>query len=119
MVQQAQKAPNALNDLMNINKNVIENTNVYESVNKIKNRNMNCKATPNMDFGSLAKQLEKSSAAKRKSKFDETHSRDNVWIRNDLKKVLKEVWTEKRDKTRIINEALEDYFRKLASELDQ
>ncbi|MGG4549703.1 hypothetical protein ABER02_18315 [Rossellomorea marisflavi] len=72
-----------------------------------------------MDFGSLAKQLEKSSAAKRKSKFDETHSRDNVWIRNDLKKVLKEVCTEKRDKTRIINEALEDYFRKLASELDQ
>ena len=117
LIQQAQKAPNARNDLMNGNKNDTENTNVNESVNE--NRNVDSKSTPNTDFGSLAKQLKKSSAAKRKPKFDETHSRDSVWIRNDLKKVLKDVCTEKGDKTRIINEALEDYFRKLASELDQ
>lgn len=117
LVQQAQKAPNARNDLMNGNKNDSENTNVNESVNE--NRNVDNKSTPSTDFGSLAKKLKKSSAAKRKPKFDETHSRDSVWIRNDLKKVLKDVCTEKGDKTRIINEALEDYFRKLASELDQ
>lgn len=121
LVQQAQKAPNARNDLMNGNKNKngIENTNVNESVNENKNGKVDSKSTPPTDFGSLAKQLKKSSAAKRKPKFDETHSRDSVWIRNDLKKVLKDVCTEKGDKTRIINEALEDYFRKLASELEQ
>ncbi|GLI84813.1 hypothetical protein ANABIO32_25300 [Rossellomorea marisflavi] len=119
LIQQAQKAPNARNDLMNGNKNDTENTNVNESVNKDNNSNVNNKSTPSTDFGSLAKKLKKSSAAKRKPKFDETHSRDSVWIRNDLKKVLKDVCTEKGDKTRIINEALEDYFRKLASELDQ
>lgn len=117
LIQQAQKAPNARNDLMNGNKN--NDTNVNESVNETKNETVDSKSTPHTDFGSLAKKLKKSSAAKRKPKFDETHSRDSVWIRNDLKKVLKDVCTEKGDKTRIINEALEDYFRKLASELDQ
>lgn len=119
LIQQAQKAPNARNDLMNENKNDTENTNVNESVNENKNNDVNSISTTDTDFGSLAKKLKKSSAAKRKPKFDETHSRDSVWIRNDLKKVLKDVCTEKGDKTRIINEALEDYIRKLASELDQ
>lgn len=119
LIQQAQKAPNARNDLMNGNTNVNNNKIVNESVNEIKNETVDSKSTPDTDFGSLAKKLKKSSAAKRKPKFDETHSRDSVWIRNDLKKVLKDVCTEKGDKTRIINEALEDYFRKLASELDQ
>jgi hypothetical protein len=116
LIQQAQKAPNARNDLMK-NKDENNNTNVNESVNE--NDAVNSISTTDTDFGSLAKKLKKSSAAKRKPKFDETHSRDSVWIRNDLKKVLKDVCTEKGDKTRIINEALEDYFRKLASELDQ
>ncbi|WP_197084379.1 hypothetical protein [Rossellomorea marisflavi] len=118
LIQQAQKAPNARNDLMK-NKDENNNTNVNESVNENKNDAVNSISTTDTDFGSLAKKLKKSSAAKRKPKFDETHSRDSVWIRNDLKKVLKDVCTEKGDKTRIINEALEDYFRKLASELDQ
>jgi len=118
LIQQAQKAPNARNDLMK-NKDENNNTNVNESVNENKNDAVHSISTTDTDFGSLAKKLKKSSAAKRKPKFDETHSRDSVWIRNDLKKVLKDVCTEKGDKTRIINEALEDYFRKLASELDQ
>ncbi|WP_367025112.1 hypothetical protein [Rossellomorea marisflavi] len=118
LIQQAQKAPNARNDLMS-NKDENNNTNVNGSVNVNKNNAVNSVSTTDTDFGSLAKKLKKSTAAKRKPKFDETHSRDSVWIRNDLKKVLKDVCTEKGDKTRIINEALEDYFRKLARELEQ
>lgn len=50
----------------------------------------------------------------KKPKFEETHTRDTNWIRNDLMETLKE-WSEeggRGEKTRIINEALEDYFRR-------
>lgn len=49
---------------------------------------------------------------KRKPKFDETHTRDTFWVRNDLKKILDETCLDvgRGEKTRIINEALEKYF---------
>ena len=55
LVQQAQKAPNARNDLMNGNKNENNNTNVNDSVNENKNNDVNSISTTDTDFGSLAK----------------------------------------------------------------
>lgn len=50
----------------------------------------------------------------RKPKFEDTHTRCTLWIQDDLNKKLNE-WSEeggRGEKTRIINEALEDYFRR-------
>ena len=50
----------------------------------------------------------------KKPKFEETHTRGTMWIRNDLNEKLNN-WSEeggRGEKTRIINDALEDYFRR-------
>ncbi|MDQ0496850.1 hypothetical protein QOZ95_005050 [Paenibacillus brasilensis] len=48
----------------------------------------------------------------KKKKFEELHSRDTVWIENELKKRLDKESAEngRGEKTRIINEALRRYF---------
>ncbi|WP_411830931.1 MULTISPECIES: hypothetical protein [Paenibacillus] len=48
----------------------------------------------------------------KKKKFEETHTRDTVWIENDLKTKLdsQSVENGRGEKTRIINEALRLYF---------
>lgn len=46
----------------------------------------------------------------KKPKFEDTHKRDTVWIRNDLKEILDDNCVDRGDKTRIINEALEQYL---------
>ncbi|MDK8194725.1 hypothetical protein QP794_32045 [Paenibacillus sp. UMB7766-LJ446] len=48
----------------------------------------------------------------KKKKFEETHTRDTVWIENDLKKKIDSQSAEngRGEKTRIINEALRLYF---------
>lgn len=50
----------------------------------------------------------------RSKKFVETHSQDTLWLRNDLKSRLNEEFEKygKGEKTRIINEALEEWFKK-------
>lgn len=50
----------------------------------------------------------------KKKKFEETHTRDTIWIENDLKKRLDSESSEngRGEKTRIINEALRIYFTK-------
>lgn len=52
----------------------------------------------------------------RKVKFEETHQRATVWIRNDLMDLLDD-WAKAGghgEKTRVINEALEEFFKKNA-----
>lgn len=48
----------------------------------------------------------------KRKKFEELHTRDTVWIENDLKKKLDNQSAEngRGEKTRIINEALRNYF---------
>lgn len=48
----------------------------------------------------------------KRKKFEELHTRDTVWIENDLKKKLDHQSAEngRGEKTRIINEALRRYF---------
>jgi hypothetical protein len=49
----------------------------------------------------------------KKQKFEDMYSRDTVWFKNEIKQKISEATEgERGEKTRIINEALEDYFRK-------
>lgn len=49
----------------------------------------------------------------KKKKFEELHTRDTFWIKNELAELLKiECDGERGEKTRLINEALELYFKK-------
>jgi hypothetical protein len=49
----------------------------------------------------------------KKKRFEELYSRDTIWIKNDLKgKITEECEGERGEKTRLINEALEEYFKK-------
>lgn len=54
----------------------------------------------------------KPKAYPKKKKFEELHTRDTVWIENDLKAKLDSQSAEngRGEKTRIINEALRLYF---------
>ncbi|MEK4277595.1 hypothetical protein [Paenibacillus sp. FSL R7-0026] len=56
---------------------------------------------------------EKPKTITKKKKFEELHTRDTVWIENDLKQKLDNQSAEngRGEKTRIINEALRQYFR--------
>lgn len=49
----------------------------------------------------------------KKQKFEELYDRDTVWIKKELKQKISEAAQgERGEKTRIINEALEEYFAK-------
>jgi hypothetical protein len=49
----------------------------------------------------------------KRAKFEDLYTRDTVWIRNDLKLLINEECAgERGEKTRIINEALEEFFKK-------
>ncbi|NRF94500.1 hypothetical protein HQN89_26690 [Paenibacillus frigoriresistens] len=49
----------------------------------------------------------------KKKKFEELYSRDTVWFKNEIKEKIAEASEgERGEKTRIINEALEEYFKK-------
>lgn len=49
----------------------------------------------------------------KKPKFEELYDRDTVWIKKELKQKISEAAQgERGEKTKIINEALEEYFRK-------
>ncbi|NOU98418.1 hypothetical protein [Paenibacillus planticolens] len=48
----------------------------------------------------------------RRAKFEDNHTRHTVWIRNDLDKLIEDASGGRGDKTRIFNEALEQYLRK-------
>ncbi|MHA7139838.1 hypothetical protein ACRTEV_21640 [Rossellomorea arthrocnemi] len=112
LIQQANKAPSA-RDLMMNDKNASENTSENESgiENKSNSENNN---ENTFDIGSITKKIKK--AQKKKPKFEETHSKANFWVRNDLNKALNEICTVRGEKTKIINEALQDYFVKRGNE---
>lgn len=48
----------------------------------------------------------------RRPRFEETHARQTVWVRKDIVAMIdKASGAERGEKTRIINEALDEYFR--------
>lgn len=52
-----------------------------------------------------------------KQKFEETHTKDNVWLRNDVKGILDSLTKgTKGEKVRIVNEALILYFQSMSKE---
>lgn len=106
LIQQANKAPSARELMLNN-----QNTSVNESGNESGNADDNT-----FDIGSITKRIKK--AQKKKPKFEETHTKSNFWVRNDLNEALNEICTERGAKTKIINEALQDYFVKLGNETD-
>lgn len=50
---------------------------------------------------------------KKKKKFEDQHSKQTYWIRNDVLEALNKIARERGEKTRIINNALIDYIKKL------
>jgi hypothetical protein len=50
---------------------------------------------------------------KKKKKFEDQHSKQTYWIRNDVLEALNKIAKERGEKTRIINNALIDYIKKL------
>lgn len=48
-----------------------------------------------------------------KKKFEDQHSKQTYWIRNDVLEALNKIAKERGEKTRIINNALIDYIKKL------
>jgi hypothetical protein len=50
---------------------------------------------------------------KKKKKFEDQHSKQTYWIRNDVLEALNKIARERGEKTRIINSALIDYIKKL------
>lgn len=50
----------------------------------------------------------------KKKKFEDTHSRDTFWLKNEIKEQLDGLCKgERGEKTRIINEALTMYFEQM------
>jgi hypothetical protein len=50
---------------------------------------------------------------KKKKKFEDQHTKQTYWIRNDVLEALNKIARERGEKTRIINNALIDYIKKL------
>lgn len=48
----------------------------------------------------------------KKPKFEETHSREHIWVRNELKATVNNHSKNRGDKTKLYNQALEEYFEK-------
>lgn len=70
-------------------------------------------ALGSIDLKGMAKKLQK----QRKPKFEETHTKDNVWWRNDVKAALDLLAKgRKGEKTRMINEAMIQYIQRLEKE---
>jgi len=88
------------------------NVNVYESVNESTNENANI-----LDMASeIATHIKKNTPIKKK--FEDRHSKQTYWLRNDVLKALNIIaGNQKGKKTEIINEALEDYFQKKSKDL--
>jgi hypothetical protein len=114
LIKQAKKAPSP-HEMMMGNKNTSVNANENKSESNNENKDVNDNDDEDaFDIGSITKKIKK--AKKKKPKFEETHRKDNFWVRNDLHKALKEICTERGEKTKIINEALQDYFVKRGNE---
>jgi hypothetical protein len=109
MIKTASK-PSAHEELMggkNTSVNTSEggngNTNEYVDGNVFENKDGNAF----VNVGEMARKIKAANNQKKKKpKFEETHTKDTLWIRNDLFEAFNEICTERGDKTKFINEAI-------------
>jgi hypothetical protein len=110
LIKTARK-PSAQGELMG-SKNTSENG----SENAIDNGNVYVNERSD-DIDELAQRIKNAKAKKKKKpKFEETHTKDTLWIKNDIYKAVNEICTERGDKTRFINEALYQYILQKSNE---
>jgi hypothetical protein len=104
----------------NVNVNTSENTSVNvevtESFDKSSIKETTRTKVENEDYSEInlldiANKVAKE--RKIKKKFEDQHSKQTYWIRNDVLEALNKIAKERGEKTRIINNALIDYIKKL------
>jgi hypothetical protein len=104
----------------NVNVNTSENTSVNvevtESFDKSSIKETTRTKVENEDYSEInlldiANKVAKE--RKKKKKFEDQHSKQTYWIRNDVLEALNKIAKERGEKTRIINNALIDYIKKL------
>ncbi|MDM5335812.1 hypothetical protein QUF84_00685 [Fictibacillus enclensis] len=94
------------------------NENISENASKSENSKEDHVSTSNdsMNISELADKLAAANKPKR-VKFEDTHTKSTYWIRDDVLEAFNKIAGERGEKTRIINQALIDYFHKLEKEL--
>jgi hypothetical protein len=103
------------------------NANVYGSVNESDSEGVDVAENENetetegekvdVKVSDLAKRIKNAKKKKKKPKFEETHTKDTIWIRNDIAEAIKEICTQRGEKTKFVNEALLEYLVKKEKEL--
>lgn len=90
-------------------------TTVYDELFSANNTNENVNVNDNENNdvdGNVNRNVNVNIKRSKKKKFEEEHTRQTYYIRNDILETLHEVaGNEKGEKTRIINEALEMYLK--------
>ncbi|SDN47008.1 hypothetical protein SAMN04488137_4576 [Fictibacillus solisalsi] len=94
------------------NENISENASESESS---KEKNVST-SSESINISELADKLAAANKPKR-VKFEDTHTKSTYWIRDDILEAFNKIAGERGEKTRIINQALIDYFHKLEKEL--
>jgi uncharacterized protein YihD (DUF1040 family) len=101
---------------VNTSENTSVNVEVTESFDKSSIKETTRTKVENEDYSEInlldiANKVAKES--KKKKKFEDQHSKQTYWIRNDVLEALNKIAKERGEKTRIINNALIDYIKKL------
>lgn len=114
-------ASELLKENVNTNVNTSENTSVNLYVSESVNKSSNDGESPRTDVENdddaevtlldIANKVAKEK--KKKKKFEDQHTKQTYWIRNDVLEALNKIAKERGEKTRIINQALIDYIKKL------
>lgn len=89
----------------------VHNTTKNDFVNKSENESVNIE-----EIADLIVQTQKLTQEK-KEKFEDKHVKQTYWIRKDLHLALNKISIRKGEKTKIINQALENFFINKAREL--
>jgi hypothetical protein len=101
---------------VNTSENTSVNVEVTESIDKPSIKGTTRTKVDNEDYSEInlldiANKVAKEK--KKKKKFEDQHSKQTYWIRNDVLEALNKMARERGEKTRIINSALIDYIKKL------
>lgn len=101
---------------VNTSENTSVNVEVTESIDKPSIKGTTGTKVENEDYSEInlldiANKVAKEK--KKKKKFEDQHSKQTYWIRNDVLEALNKIARERGEKTRIINSALIDYIKKL------
>ncbi|WP_026701705.1 hypothetical protein [Salibacterium aidingense] len=100
----------------NTNVNTSENKNDVAINNDSQTQNNSLDEEPK-DLTQLADTIVKKRPKQKKLKFEDTHTKDTFYVKNDILKAINRLANkQKGEKTRIVNEALYDYIIKMSKE---